>query len=243
MSAPAELAALDISEARAPDIQPRIAVLPSAIAAEVRPPPLNGRQLRTIEVVGRYQWRETPDRAVFNLTIETHALTANQSVTQNGELALRIAQVLMEHLRGNGVFRVGNCSLCPEYEHPRGREKPVVTGYFAENSITVETGALASVGQLVDTALAVGASRISYFEFGLSDESSARGEALARAALDAQSQAGSLARSLGVRLARVLRANSEAQMCRQAAQEVTAALRRPAEVGIDATVSITYQIE
>ena len=243
MSVPAELAAVERSGAPATELQPgRIAVLPSAIAADARPPEIRGRQLRTIDVVGRHQWRETPDRAVFELTVETQALTANEAVTENGELVLRVAQVLMEHLHGKGEFRVGNCSLVAQYEHPRGHEKPVVTGYLAENSITVETGALAAMGQVVDAAFEAGASRISYFDYSLGDESRARGAALTQAALDAQSQAGALARSLGVRLMRVLRAVSEAHVRRSAPQEVSA-VRYSAEVAIDATVSLTYQIE
>lgn len=235
---------MDRSEAPPTDLQPgRVAVLSGQIATEAGPTRIGGRQLRTIDVVGRHQWRETPDRAVFNLTVETHALTANESLTENGELVLRVAQVLIKHLHGHGEFRVGNCSVRPEYEHPRGHEKPVVTGYFAENSITVETGALAAIGQMIDAALGAGACRIGCFDFGLGDESRARGEALAQAALDAQLQAGSLARSLGVRLARVLRAVSEAQIRRSGPQEIAAALRSSAEVAIDATVSITYQIE
>jgi uncharacterized protein YggE len=175
--------------------------------------------------------------------IENQALSAHESATANAELVLKVAEVLAERLSGGGVFRAGNRALYPEYEHPRGRQKPVVTGYRVENSITVDADANAIVGSLIDGAFDAGASGINYLDFVLADEGQARTEAVALAALDAQAQADSLARSLGVRLARVLRAVGETQVRLVSSQEIALSSARPREITIPATVSITYQIE
>lgn len=244
MSVPVELAATGRSETSVVEFQSgRVADLPGIPAVEVRPSALGGRPLRTLDVVGSGESRVTPDRVRLGFIIENHALSAHEGATANAELVLKVTEVLAKRLSGGGVFRVGNCSLYPEYEHPRGRQKPVVTGYRAENSITVDADANGIIGLLIDDAFCAGASHINHLDFVLADESRARSEAVALATLDAQAQAALLARSLGVRLARVLRAVSEAQVRAASTQEVSISPARPREITIPATVSITYQIE
>lgn len=235
-----------------------LAITPRALAAgPMNPAPLPPSQpqgARTIEVTGNGEAHVAPDVASLNLAIETHAATAQQSAGQNAALAQKVVDALTKKLEGKGKVWTGGYSLYPEYsESSRPSDKPVVTGYRAENSITVETGEIGMLGGLIDTAIEAGANRINFLNFTLRDESQARSQAIALAAKDAQTQANSLAKSLGVKLGPVVKATTEAEsrpipVMRAGAMAMSASMGAPTpvqpnEVIVPATVSITYQIE
>jgi uncharacterized protein len=207
----------------------------------------------TIQVSGSGEAHVAPDVASLNLAIETHAATAQQSAGQNAALAQKVVDALTAKLQGKGKVWTGGYSLYPEYSEPRPNEKAVVTGYRAENSITVETGEIGMLGGLIDTAIQAGANRINFLNFTLRDETQARSQAIALAANDAAAQAGSLAKALGVKLGPVIKATTETEarpmpMMRSGAMALGASMVAPTpvqpnEVVVPATVSITYQIE
>jgi uncharacterized protein YggE len=232
-------------------------VMPARAPAEepTNPPPIQASQTqssRTIEVTGNGEAHVTPDVASLNLAIETHAPTAQQSAGQNAALAQKVVDALTKKLQSKGKVWTGGYSLYPEYNEPRPNEKPVVTGYRAENSITVETGEIGMLGGLIDTAIEAGANRINFLNFTLRDETQARSKAIALAAKDAQAQAESLARALGVKLGPVVKATTQAEerpmpVMRMGAMAMASSAAptpvQPNEVTVPATVSITYQIE
>jgi len=218
------------------------------------PPAVSQAQpARTIEVTGNGEAHVAPDVATLNLAIETHAATAQQSAGQNAALAQKVVDALTNKLQGKGKVWTGGYSLYPEYTDQQPNQKPTVTGYRAENSITVETGEIGMLGGLIDTAIEAGANRINFLNFTLRDESQARSQAIALAAKDAQTQADSLAKSLGVKLGPVVKATTEAEARPLPVMRASAGMMssmaaaptpvQPNEVTVPATVSITYQIE
>ena len=238
-----------------------LALALTAVAAAAAPAPLNPAPVvasqtqppRTIEVTGNGEAHVAPDVATLNLAIETHAATAQQSAGQNAALAQKVVDALTGKLQGKGKVWTGGYSLYPEYSDQQPNQKPTVTGYRAENSITVETGEIGMLGGLIDTAIEAGANRINFLNFNLRDESQARSQAIALAAKDAQTQADSLAKSLGVRLGPVIKATTVAETQPLPVMRASATMMstmasaptpvQPNEVTVPATVSITYQIE
>jgi uncharacterized protein len=206
---------------------------------------------RVIQVYGTGEVQAAPDLATLEIAIETHAESADRAAGLNGSMAEKVHDALMSKLGDKGRMWTGGYSLTPEYSEPR-EAKPTVTGYTAENSITVETGELGLIGPLIDTAIAAGANRISSLNYSLRADSKARSEAIAKATHDAQTQAAALADALGVKLGPVIKASTESEvrpvpLTRYAGAAAMAAnVQTPitgGQVAVPATVSLTYGIE
>jgi uncharacterized protein len=216
---------------------------------------LAAEETRVIEVSGTGEARSTPDVAYLSLQVETHAATAEECSSKNAALAQKVVQQLKDKLAGKGTVITGDYSLNPEYGENMPRQKPVITGYTAQNTISVETTEMSRLGSLIDGAISSGANRINYLNFGLRDDTKARQDAIANASKDAQAQAQALAASLNVKLKRVVKASTipertpimpMARMGNVAFASAAANAPTPVEasqITVSATVSLTYEIE
>ena len=207
---------------------------------------------RTIEVDGNGEVRTTPDTADLDLAIDTQAKTAEEAAARNAALATKVIDALKAKLGDKGKVTTGGYSLDPQYDQ-RQNAKPTIIGYNAQNSVTVNTGALDLVGALIDSAIAAGANRVNSLSFSVKDDTKARTEAIAIATRDARAQADALASALNIKLGKVLKATTVSQeqprplrMGRAMAMSMSANVATPMEPGevtVPATVSLTFEIE
>jgi uncharacterized protein YggE len=208
-------------------------------------------KIRTIEVGGEGEVQAAPDQATLDLAIETHAATAAEAAGLNGALAQKVRDGLKAKLGDKGRMWTGGYTLYPDYNEPRDGNQARIIGYHAQNSITVETQALETVGPLIDAAIAAGANRVNSLDYSLRDNTKARGDAIGKASADAQAQAQALAATLGVKLGPVVKATTESQtrpvpVMRMQAASMARDSATPIEAGqvtVPATVSLTYEIQ
>ncbi len=220
-----------------------------AISASAQSGP-NTTAQRIIAVDGTGEARTSPDNAELSVAIETTGATAEEAANRNAALAEKVTAALKSKLGDKGKISTGGYSLNPEYDQRPGHEKPAITGYSAQNSLTVETGAINLVGALIDSAISAGANRVNYLNFSVKDDVKARTEAITIATRDAKAQADALASALGVKLGKVVKATTLAEarpipMQRMAMAMATKASTpvEPGEVTVSATVSLTFEIE
>lgn len=205
---------------------------------------------RIIAVDGTGEARTSPDNAELSVAIETTGATAEEAANRNAALAEKVTAALKSKLGDKGKISTGGYSLNPEYDERPGHEKARITGYSAQNSLIVETGAINLVGALIDSAISTGANRVNYLNFSVKDDVKARTEAITTATRDAKAQADALASALGVKLGKVVKATTLAEarpipMQRGAMAMASRASTpvEPGEVTVSATVSLTFQIE
>lgn len=220
--------------------------------AQAPPPPAG---LRTIEVSGTGEARATPDQAFLDVAVETHAATASEASKHNAELSQRVMEALKARLGDKDKIWTGGYSLNAEYGPGPRPDQQKLTGYRAENSISLQTGSIDQAGSLIDAAVAAGANRVNSLSFGLKDEAPARTEAIAKASKDAQAQAQALATSLGLKLKRIVYASTggaprpipyRAELGGFGAMRMSAAPPTPVqpnEVSVPTTVALVYEID
>lgn len=178
---------------------------PVASLADATTPPL-----RAIDVTGEGEVKVAPDLAIISFAVETTAPTAAAAVAENAQRSAAVSAAVRPKLTAKDKVSTTRYALSPVYEQrDRGpAAAPRITGYVASNAVRVEFHAVDGVGALIDAATTAGANRVDGLDFTLEERAAAQSDALKRAGADARRQAEAVATVLGVKLGRVLSANT-----------------------------------
>jgi len=223
-------------------------VATAQVTAQERPQP------RSITVSGHSQVNASPDIAELSIAVETAAATADAAIADNANRSVLVGAAIRARIRSDDTLTTSGYSLEPRYDNSKVGQssEPKIVGYVARNEVKVEFRSLDQAGAIIDAAIEAGGNRVNHLNFTLSDRNQALRIALERAGAEAQAQAESIAKSLGVKLVRVLQANSSGMPLPQprfktyglAAMEARAATPiEPGNVQVHATLDVTYEIE
>jgi len=197
-----------------------------------------------------------PDTAVVRLGVLAQAPEAADAQQRVNEAMQRI----LAAVTGLGIpersVRTEDLSLSPVYgdQRPapdREPQEPRIVGYRASNVVAVEVTELARIGEIIDAGIGAGANQLQGISFRLRDDVEARAEAIRQAVAAAAEQAAAIAGALGVRLGPVqeavaggydIRPPAPYVGARFAVAEMAATPVQPGEVGVSASVTVTYRI-
>ena len=144
-----------------------------------------------VAVEGTGAYTVAPDQASVEFTVENTAKTVQLAQAENAQKAA---------LSRQGIYSKdiqSSYRLSPVYDR---KEYSKIVGYTAENTFRVVVNDINKLGEVLDAAMANGATQVSDVSYGLKDEKAARNEALRRAVLDARSKADVIASTLGVKI-------------------------------------------
>ena len=100
-------------------------------------------------------------------------------------------------------IQTSNISLNPEYRYPEN-QPPQLTGYTASNNVTVRFRDIRNSGRILDALVAEGANQISGPNLTIDKPEAALDEARAKAIAAGRARAELYARSLGMRVVRLV---------------------------------------
>lgn len=211
---------------------------------------------RSITVVGIGREQGAPDIARIGFGVEHTAPTAQAASQAAAKSATQLFEALRKQIGEDGKVQTGGYNLSPVYrqdtERPPDRpRRPEIVGYLVSNQVDAETRRVDSVGSLIDTAVAAGATRIGEVSFALRDVGPVRNQALKAAGVDAAGQANAIAEALQVRVVRVIEATTESSSVPVPYRRATMAMAaesistpiEPGEVTTEVRLRVTYGIE
>jgi hypothetical protein len=146
---------------------------------------------------------QVPDLAIITAGVVTRASSAGSAMQQAAQRMERVRAALKAAGVEDRDLQTSNISLNPEYVYAEN-QAPRITGYTASNQLTVRFRDIGRAGPILDALVNVGANQISGPSLTIDKPEAALDAARAKAVANGRARAELYARSLGLRVARVV---------------------------------------
>ena len=163
--------------------------------------------VRSITVVGTGRAPGAPDVARVNVGVETRAASVQQAVTDNKDRMTKLLDALKALGIADKDIQTSNYGVYAERQPASGADIGKSDGpvtYQVNNQVFLTVRDVAKLGDVLDKAVAAGATNIYGVNLSVADTSKLEADARAKAIADAKSRAESLARLSGVAVGDVL---------------------------------------
>ena len=223
-----------------------LAAAPAAAQqADVRP--ISGTRL---DVVASGEVTRVPDVVRINAGVVTQAPTATEAIRQN---AARM-EAVRAALRAAGIaerdIQTSTLNLNPNYRYAEN-QPPQLVGYQAVNEVSVRFRDIANTGRILDALVAQGANQINGPVLMIDEPEAALDEARTEALANARARAELYARSLGMRVTRILSVSETAghmtpprpMAVRNMAAGDAATQIVPGEQTLEVALTVSFELE
>jgi uncharacterized protein YggE len=144
-----------------------------------------------------------PDLAIITAGVVSRSATASAAMQQTAARMSRVRAALKAAGIADRDIQTSNISLNPEYVY-ENNQPPKLSGYSASNQLTVRFRDLSNAGKILDALVAEGANQINGPNLTIDHPEAALDEARAKAIAAGRARADLYARSLGLRVVRIV---------------------------------------
>jgi uncharacterized protein len=144
-----------------------------------------------------------PDVASMSTGVVTQAADANGALRANAEemnkmmAAIKAAGIAERDVQTSGI------NIYPQYQYAEN-QPPKITGYQASNTVTLKVRDISKLGKVLDALVASGANQVNGPSFEIDEPEAAYDEARRNALKKAQERAEMYAKTLGLRVRRIV---------------------------------------
>lgn len=214
------------------------------------------RPFPAITVSGEAEISVAPDIAETSAGVTTEAKTVREASAANTQAMTAVIAALKQAGVGDKDIQTGHISIQPVYNNTQSKkegrpDEPRIVGYRVGNQVRLKVRDLARLGEVLDQAIAAGATDVFGVSFSVSEASKALDAARGAAVADAKRKADLFAKAAGAQVGRAIDiAEAGAAVPRQmrfaaAADRRTLAAPMPIATGentLHVTVTITYEL-
>jgi len=144
-----------------------------------------------------------PDVAIITAGVVTRSATASGAIQQAATRMARVREALRQAGIADRDIQTSNISLEPQYTYANN-QPPKLNGYAATNQLSIRFRDIENTGKILDALVAQGANQINGPNLTIDKPEAALDEARAKAVATGRARAELYARSLGMRIVRVV---------------------------------------
>jgi uncharacterized protein YggE len=179
------------------------ASLPGAAYAQQTPTITQSIAGTRLDISATGDVTRVPDLAIISAGVVTRSATATGAIQQAAARMARVREALKQAGIADRDIQTSNISLNPEYSYVNN-QPPKLNGYSASNQLTVRFRDISNAGKILDALVSEGANQINGPNLTIDKPEAAIDEARAKAVAIGRARAELYARSLGMRIARVV---------------------------------------
>lgn len=159
-----------------------------------------------LNVSAQGEARRVPDIARISTGVVTRAPDANAAMRANAEQMAKVVAAIKAAGIADKDVQTSGINLNPNYQY-RENQPPTITGYEANNTVSMTLRDVAKLGKILDSLTAVGANQINGPSFDVDKKDEALDEARRKAIESAQARAEMYAKTLGMKVRRIVSIN------------------------------------
>ncbi|HMT43059.1 MAG TPA: SIMPL domain-containing protein [Chakrabartia sp.] len=176
-------------------------ILPTMVEAqEIAPRTISGTRL---DLQARGESRVTPDMAVISAGVVTQSTDAGTAMRENAARMTRVLTALKAAGIADKDIQTQSISLSPQYRYANN-ETPVITGYQANNTLTVRFRDIGKSGAVLDALVKQGANQINGPTLTVENPEAAQDAARLSAIKTLRARAELYAKAAGLKVGRIL---------------------------------------
>ncbi|MEY2927865.1 MAG: hypothetical protein RL367_2342 [Pseudomonadota bacterium] len=206
-----------------------------------------------LDVTARGEVHRVPDVAVISAGVVTQAADAGSAMRDNAARIARVIAALKKAGIADKDIATSSISLSPQYRY-NNNEPPVITGYQANNQLTIRFRDIGKSGAVIDALVKEGANQVNGPTLEIDKPEAALDEARIAATKAARARADLYASAFGMKVKRVISIAEQdgfaqqpmpMMMARSAAADggeaKTAVMAGEQAIGV--TVSIVFELQ